>query len=158
MSLPLPWVEKIFQKLTVTFGRDFVGRWEGLNLADVKADWAHELRGFQQNPQAIAYGLEHCLDGKPPTVQEFKAICCRRPDAPLAALPAPPADPARVAAELQKIATSQREARRDYRAWAPQVLARKQRGENVSAYAYKAAVAVVGGVVVGHGGPSVVAR
>ena len=74
MSLPMSWVDKIFLKLTLNYGRDFLNRWEGVPIADVKSDWAHELRGYQQNPSAIEYGLEHCLTGKPPTVQEFKLV------------------------------------------------------------------------------------
>lgn len=92
MSLPMPWVEKIFLKLTLTFGREFTDRWDESSLQAVKEDWAHELRFFQQNPSAIAYGLENCLSGKPPTVQEFKAVCGRKPDTtPM--LPSPVVDP-----------------------------------------------------------------
>lgn len=92
MSLPMPWVEKIFLKLTLTFGRGFTDRWDESSLQAVKEDWAHELRFFQQNPSAIAYGLENCLAGKPPTVQEFKTVCNRKPDTtPL--LPSPVVDP-----------------------------------------------------------------
>lgn len=74
MSLPQPWVEKIFQKLSLIYGRDFLGRWEGIPLDEVKADWAHELSGYQQSPDAISYALQN-LPRKPPTVLEFRAIC-----------------------------------------------------------------------------------
>jgi len=131
MSLPMPWVDKIFLKLTLNFGRDFLGRWEGVPIEDVKADWAHELRGLQQNPSAIAYGLEHCLGGKAPTVQEFKAICAKRPDATLA-LPSPPADPERVAAELKKLEQVQRAERVDHKAWAKTLKARHEAGERIN--------------------------
>ena len=68
MSLPLPWVDKIFLKLTLIYGRDFIGRWEGLEIADVKTDWGHELAGFENWPEAIAHALATCPPGKPPTV------------------------------------------------------------------------------------------
>lgn len=29
MSLPAAWIDKIFTKLTLAYGRDFLGRWEG---------------------------------------------------------------------------------------------------------------------------------
>lgn len=131
MSLPMPWIDKIFLKLTLTFGRDFLGRWEGIPIEDVKADWAHELRGLQQNPHAIAYGLEHCLGGKAPTVQEFKAICARRPDSALA-LPAPPADPERVAAEMAKLAPARQPALIDHKAWAKRLKTRHEAGEKIN--------------------------
>lgn len=86
MSLPLPWVERIFTKLTMIYGRDFIGRWEGLDISEVKADWAHELAGFKDHPDSIAYALKNMPDnGKPPTVLEFRAICrkAHEPTVPL---------------------------------------------------------------------------
>lgn len=134
MSLPIPWVEKIFRKLIVTYGRDFLGRYEGLDIEDVKADWAHELRGFQQNPAALAYGLETCLGGKPPTVQDFKLACNRRPDTTLA-LPSPPADPERMAAELAKLSPLRKTGATfpvDHKAWARRLKARHDAGEKLN--------------------------
>jgi hypothetical protein len=127
----MPWVEKIFQKLSLNFGRDFLGRWEGIPIEDVKADWAHELRGYQQNPSAIAYGLEHCLSDKAPTVQDFKAICNKRPDKPLA-LPEPPASPERVAEEMKKLEQLQRAGRVDHKAWAKSLKERHDAGEKIN--------------------------
>jgi hypothetical protein len=131
MSLPIAWVDKIFLKLTLNFGREFLGRWEGVPIEDVKADWAHELRGYQQNPSAIAYGLEHCLGGKPPTVQEFKAICNKRPDSNLA-LPSPPADPERAAAELKKLEQAKKINQVNMKAWAYRLQARDKAGEPIN--------------------------
>lgn len=90
MSLPQPWVEKIFQKLSLVYGRDFLGRWDGIPLEEVKADWAHELSGYQQSPSAISYALQN-LPPKPPTVLEFLAICRRAPASNTPALEAPSA-------------------------------------------------------------------
>lgn len=145
MSLPMPWIDKLFLKLTLNFGRDFLSRWEGVPIEDVKADWAHELRGFQQNPSALAYGLEHCLSGKAPTVQEFKAVCIKRPDANLA-LPAPPADPKRVAAELAKLAPARTVSFVDHKAWARTLQKRHEAGEKLGRYqiaCYQAALKAV---------------
>lgn len=75
MSLPEAWVDRIFDKLTLVYGHQFLSRWDGIELTTVKADWGHELRGFAQNPGAISYGLEHLPPAKPPTVLEFRAIC-----------------------------------------------------------------------------------
>jgi hypothetical protein len=84
MSLPMPWVERIFTKLTMIYGREFLGRWEGLNIDEVKADWAHELAGFKDHPECIAHALKNMPDGiKPPTVLEFRAICRKAPDKPV---------------------------------------------------------------------------
>ena len=78
MSLPLPWVEKIFQKLSLVYGRDFLGRWEGIPIEDVKADWAHELAGYEHSPDSLAYALQH-LPVRAPTVLEFRNICQAAP-------------------------------------------------------------------------------
>lgn len=101
MSLPSAWTDKIFAKLSLAYGRDFIGRWEGIDIGDVKTDWSHELSGFDAHPEAIAYALAN-LPQKPPTVIEFRAIARRAPlpDAPR--LEAPKADPAKVAAEIAK--------------------------------------------------------
>lgn len=131
MSLPLAWVEKIFKKLTLTFGRDFVAKWEGSDPEEVKADWAFELRGFQQNPSALAYGLEHCLGGKPPTVHEFKALCSRRPDQTLR-LHAAAANPERVATELAKFANLRACNAVDHKGWAHKIIQRHASGERVN--------------------------
>lgn len=86
MSLPDAWVDRIFEKMNLTYGHQFLARWDGISVDKLKADWAHELRGFAQSPSAVAYGLEH-LPVKPPTVIEFRAICnspsAPRPEAPL---------------------------------------------------------------------------
>lgn len=101
MSLPSAWTDKIFAKLSLAYGRDFIGRWEGIDLGDVKTDWSHELSGFDAHPEAIAYALAN-LPQKPPTVIEFRAIARRAPLPEAPRLEAPKADPAKVAAEIAK--------------------------------------------------------
>lgn len=88
--LPSQWIDRIFSKLTARFGRDFLGRWEGVDLDIVKADWADELSGLQSRPDAIKYALEN-MGKKAPNVAEFKEICNRAPVAGLLSLPSPKA-------------------------------------------------------------------
>lgn len=113
MSLPAPWIERIFDKLTLVYGHQFLSRWDGINLIEVKADWAHELRGFAQNPGAIAYGLEHLPAGKAPTVIEFRAVCnspqAPQPERPIAIpyAPAPVVDEGARTVERLKLARAQ---------------------------------------------------
>ena len=96
-------VEAIFIKCGLVYGRDFLGRWEGLDLSEVKADWARELAGFLGSPGAILYGLNNLPTDKAPTVLQFRAICNRYEPPKALALREPPADPARVAAVLAKM-------------------------------------------------------
>jgi hypothetical protein len=102
MSLPLSWVERIFSKLGLAYGRDFLGRWEGLNIMDVKTDWGHELSGYEKNPEAIAYALAN-LPARAPTVFEFRQICRNAPVPTAKLLEEKKADSGRVADELGKL-------------------------------------------------------
>jgi len=132
VSIPMPWVDKIFLKLTLVYGREFAGRWEGLTIADVKTDWGHELAGFEAWPEAIAHALANLPHGKPPTVLEFRELARKAPRKALVELPGPAADPARMAAELAKMAemTGRRPAAvLNGRAWAEQLLSRHKAGE-----------------------------
>lgn len=104
MSLPLHWVDRIFDKLTLTYGQAFLARWRDIDLNAVKSDWMHELSVFQQAPQRISYALEN-LPIRPPSVIEFKELCRQAPATQAVSIPESQAkaDPARVAAELQKL-------------------------------------------------------
>lgn len=94
-------VDVIFKKLSLAYGRDFTGRWEGLDMQDVKADWEHELSGYENNTQAIKYALQNLPASKPPTVFEFRAIAQRAPETPRPQLEAPRANPEVVQAALR---------------------------------------------------------
>lgn len=105
MSLPKPWIDKIFTKLALVYGREFMARWDALGIPEdeVKADWAHELEGFDKWPEAIAHALKHLPADKPPTVLQFRALCRQAPARELPQLPRPKADPEKVKAELAKM-------------------------------------------------------
>jgi len=75
MSLPSSWTDRIFAKLTVTYGQRFLGLYAGVDLQAVKDDWGRELRGYAQAPKAIAHALDNLPAEKPPTVLEFKLLC-----------------------------------------------------------------------------------
>lgn len=130
-DLPLKWVERIFQKLSLVYGRDFLSRWEGQELPSVMADWAHELAGFADQPEAIAYALQHLPPEKPPTVLQFRALCNLRPDKALPALPAPESKPA---PEVMARVATIRDAQRDDgpKAWAWALKERESRGKGLT--------------------------
>ena len=129
--LPLPWVEKIFKKLTLVYGRDFMSRWEGQSINDVIDDWAEELSGLKGWPEAITYALQNLPAGKPPTVLEFRAICLKAPKPDRPALPEPVADKSRVEHELAKLGKPVPRVN-IYTDWIGRGLARLERGEKVS--------------------------
>lgn len=102
MSLPADWVERLFSRLVVRYGASFMRQYDGVDLRLVKGDWAVALSGF--SAPAIAYGLEHLPADFPPNAIKFRDICRKAPEVLPPALPAPDADPERVAAALAKLA------------------------------------------------------
>lgn len=131
MSLPSNWVDRIFDRLTTVYGHAFLGRWSGLDIDAVKADWGRELSGFQQNPDAIRHGLEHLPPDHPPTVLQFAAACRAAPRAAPKALPAPKPDPERVAQALSGLSRGgMRES--SGRAWAERLKAEHQGGAKLT--------------------------
>lgn len=131
MSLPDAWVERIFHKLTVTYGAAFLRKYEGVSLEDVKADWAQTLAGFQQMPEAIRHGLEHLPSDKPPTVLEFRDACRKSPAPKLTALPGPPPDPA-LAAKVRE--AFNRPTPEHPKAWALRLRQRELNGEKLTRF------------------------
>lgn len=147
MSLPAPWVDRLFEKLTLVYGREFLARWDGVPIADVKADWAHELAGFERHPQSIAHALQHLPPDRPPTVLQFRAMCRAAPDSTRPQLPPPkalPADWERVKAELAKVRESLTNNRQDPKDWARRILARQAAGERPSSISVRFAREALG--------------
>jgi hypothetical protein len=146
MSLPHLWIDKIFMKLTVVYGRDFIGRWEGINLADVKTDWAHELSGFEQHPESIAYALQNLVPGKPPTVLEFRAIARKAPLPEHKALPVPAVSNDRMCDHLKRLAEVRQKAKEapGSKDWARAIMGRYDAGENVRPVALRFAREAMG--------------
>jgi hypothetical protein len=59
MSLPLKAIDRLFERLTATYGRDFTGRFDGVDQNELKALWAHELAGFADKLSMVAWALEN---------------------------------------------------------------------------------------------------
>lgn len=130
MSLPANWVDRIWDKLTLTYGQSFLRRWADMDLNAVKSDWAHELAGFEAHPKAIAWALQNLPPDSPPTVLQFKFLARRAPPDELPRLEAPKADPDRVAEELAKLAPIKAAPRsRPNTDWARRIIEREEAGE-----------------------------
>lgn len=127
MSLPTAWVDKLFTKLIVTYGQRFLGLYAGVDLQIVKDDWAEELAGYVNNPDAIKHALQHLPTDRPPNVLEFKQLCRGAPaKAPLMALEAPKSDPARVAEAMASMTAPK--PKYNPREWAENLKALEERG------------------------------
>lgn len=132
MSLPAAWVDRIFDKLALTYGRDFLGRYEGLDLNAVKSDWAHELSGFFSHPSAIAHALEN-LPERAPSVIDFRKIARLAPVPEAPRIEHSPAGRERIEAELKRLAPALKpKPTIDFRDWARRIVARHEGGERIT--------------------------
>ena len=125
MSLPLAWVDRIWAKLTVTYGAGFLNRWRDMEanaLNAVKSDWMHELSAFENAPHAIAFALDN-LPEKPLNVIEFKNLCRQAPRLEIPQLEAPKANPEIVAKVLAGLAPVKNTPKVDHKGWAHAILA-----------------------------------
>lgn len=133
MSLPLKAVDRLFDRLTATYGRDFTGRFDGVDQGEMKALWGHELSGFADKLSMVAWALEN-LPERAPNVIEFRNLCRKAPAPEAPRLPEPKADKARVQAELAKLAPALAEIKKprmeyDHKAWAKRLIGRQNDGE-----------------------------
>jgi hypothetical protein len=85
------WVDRIFEKLALRYGRDFAQQYEGLDVSAVKAEWAEVLDGVKRD--SVQYAFAFLPSGKPPNAMQFRDLCRKAPSNDLA-LPAPQQPPA----------------------------------------------------------------
>ena len=72
MPLPLPYVERIHQRLTVRYGSAWLSKWAGIDQAAIQADWADELDGMSN--EAIKATLANLPRDFPPTATAFRKL------------------------------------------------------------------------------------
>jgi len=148
MSLSVLAVERLFQRLTATYGSEFVNKWDKVSLNDLKTAWAHELAAYANNLNAVAWALENLPD-RCPNLIEFKTLCkhAPRPDTKALGEPKAPADVvdkelAKIAAEAFKSPVDEK-GHIDHKRWAKKLKARHDKGEVlglVQVRMYKAAL------------------
>lgn len=135
MTMPIKSIDRLFQRLTLTYGRSFLLQWEGLPEADVKSLWAYELEPYSSRLEAIAWALEH-LPERAPNAIEFKNLCRSAPPTVAQQLPEPKADPERVKRELARLGEVRNRVAYtggvDHKAWAKRILARHEAGEKIN--------------------------
>ena len=134
MSLPLPAIDRLFDRLALSYGSAWLRQWDGLDANLVKSMWAHDLSGYANNLKAIAWALEK-LPERCPNLVQFKNICRQAPEAVKPLLPEPKADPERLKAELARLtplASAVKAQRVDGRDWARRILERHKAGEKLN--------------------------
>lgn len=142
MSLPLQAVDRLFDRLSATYGRHFLSMYEGMDANAIKAVWSHELSGFATRLQCVAWALEN-LPERPPNPIEFRNLCRRAPEPETKKLAEPPADPDRVKAEFAKLnkafVAARDVANNDNLSWARKIVGRWEAGDRVNSLPLKMA-------------------
>ncbi len=113
-------VDKIFSRLSATWGTRFLRQWDGIEPAAVKAVWAKELAHYNENKAAFSWAFDN-LPESPMNAIEFRMLLRRAPVEEIKALPLPKPSP-----ELAKRALSALSgpSARHRLAWATEVLAK----------------------------------
>lgn len=148
MSLQSEVIDRLFSRLNAVYGAAWDRQMGNAPLSDVKSAWGHELAGFSDKLGMLAWALEN-LPERCPNVIEFKFLARRAPVPEAARLPEPKADPARVAAELAKLAPAVASTRTavhevDHKAWAKRIIYRHEAGENLNQTTLKFAKQALG--------------
>lgn len=124
-------IDRLFKRLGATYGAAWDRSLGDAPIADVKTVWGHELSIFANSLHRVAWALEN-LPERCPNVIEFKRLCQSAPAPEQPVLPEPKADPARLAAELAKLAPLRQSFNKvetkDCRAWARKLLAEHAAG------------------------------
>lgn len=75
-TIPLPesWIEKMFHKMLLDYGKKFTDQWGGADTDELIAHWAREMASYT-GPE-IKRGLA-AMESRdwPPTLPEFKKMC-----------------------------------------------------------------------------------
>lgn len=137
MSLPSKAIDRLFDRLAATYGRQFSELYAAIDPGAVKALWGHELSPWANRLDAIAWALEN-LPERCPNVIQFKNLVRQAPAPEAPRLPEPKADPDRVKAELAKLGPMRMQASAassgavDHKAWAKRIMARHEAGESIN--------------------------
>lgn len=136
MTLPIAAVERLFDRLSMTYGTEFKNKWTGMPLNEIKTHWAYELSQFASNLNAIGWALQNLPD-RCPNLIEFKSLCKQAPRPTTIALDAPKVPIEVVDTEISKIIASlvkTPESTGDHKRWARRLKERHEKGEKLSPY------------------------
>jgi hypothetical protein len=151
MTLPIAAVERLFDRLSMTYGVEFKNKWSGFPVNEVKTHWAHELAIFADNLNAIGWALQNLPD-RCPNLIEFKSLCKQAPRPTTNALEAPKAPVEVVDRVLAEIAATafktpkDQNGNVDHKRWAKRLKTFHENGGKLSLYqikCYKTALDIV---------------
>lgn len=135
MSLPIKAIDRLFERLGMTYGKAWSNLWDGMPVQDVKSLWAHELAFYANHLDDVAWALEN-LPERAPNIIEFRNLCRKAPRKEVLKLDNNKADPERVASELSKLRDALKVKAMpvgDSKEWARIIINRDKAGEKVPA-------------------------
>jgi len=144
MSLSTQAIDRLFQRLSATYGAHWTRQWADVPMTDIKTVWSHELSMFSDNLKAIGWALENLPDYCP-NLMQFKTLCKQAPKPDYKHLESPKAPLDLVDSEILKMVKTLVEPQKDkdYKAWAKRLKARDEAGEVLSPHqiwSYKTAL------------------
>lgn len=132
MTLPTKVVDRLFERLAATYGRQWSNLWADTPVNDVKSSWAYELSGFSAKLEALAWALEHLPENAPNVIQ-FRNLARQAPAADVPRLAEPAVDMQRVKAALTVLQSLTnpplKEEKFDGLKWAKRIMQRVGKGE-----------------------------
>jgi len=125
------WVNRLFERFSLMYGRDWSDKWTGIPMTQVKASWAMDLAPFTADDIRRALEEVRTHNKFPPSCPEFVTLCRVMRPAPVPkflALPEPRggAIAPHVQAEIDKLLDAHRT--RDPKDWAREILREHQAG------------------------------
>jgi len=136
MTLPIADVERLFDRLSMTYGVEFRNKWAGMPLNEIKTHWAYELAQFADNLNAIGWALQNLPD-RCPNLIEFKNLCKQAPRPQHQALDATKAPVEVIDREISKMLAGLIKKPTDavdHKRWAKRLKERHEKGEHLSPY------------------------
>lgn len=136
MALPTKVIERLFEKLQLSYGTEFTNKWGNLDSIDLMTNWSHELAQFADNLTAIGWALQNLPD-RCPNLIEFKSLCKQAPRPQYEALDAPKAPVEVIDREISKMLAGLLKKPADtidHKRWAKRLKERHENGEILSPY------------------------
>ena len=136
MTLPIAAVERLFDRLSMTYGVEFRNKWAGMPLNEIKTHWAYDLAQFADNLTAIGWALQNLPD-RCPNLIEFKNLCKQAPRPITVELDAPKAPVEVIDREISKMLAGlikKPTDAGDHKRWARRLKERHEKGEHLSPY------------------------
>lgn len=73
-ALPEAWIERLLDKMLLSYGKKFLDQWGGIDTDKLVAHWSSELAGFNRDELGRGYAALEAREW-PPTLPEFKKLC-----------------------------------------------------------------------------------